>query len=51
MNPPVPTQPLAEDRIDGCPHCGADLEFCVGWNEEQSYEGVRCANGCNLEEA
>ena len=38
------------DPDDLCPGCGSRLEHCIGWNMEQDYEGVRCPQGCNLEE-
>lgn len=45
---PQPTHPLSEDQTDLCPLCGADLIYCLGWNGEDSYEGVRCPSHCDL---
>lgn len=52
MRMPLPdsTQPLSEDLTDLCLGCGGVLEYVVGWQDEQSYEGVRCPNNCPLEE-
>ena len=31
-----------------CPVCGEELEELVGDYKGQTYEGVRCRNGCDL---
>ena len=33
---------------DACPGCGTQLEFCVGYYQEEDYEAVRCPQGCDL---
>ena len=31
-----------------CPGCGSHLVDCVGVNEEEVYDAVRCPKGCDL---
>ena len=31
-----------------CPECGKKLEHVIGCVDEETYDGVRCENGCNL---
>ena len=40
---------LPSDLVtDACPGCGAQLEYCVGYYQEEDYEAVRCPQGCDL---
>lgn len=31
-----------------CPECGEELIECIGSYGDESYDGLKCPNGCNL---